>query len=227
MHATATRPTPAGQALELWPEGADEGRRAEALERYAAARQLAGELAEAARAWRGALAARPATSAESPTRSAGSGPCSMRGDREAAFAARRAAAEAFAAGRPTAEAAVERLAIANQRRLAARHGEAIELARAARADADRAGRSTCACARWASRAWRGPSTATTRAGLETVRSGLALALEHDLTAVAAELYQRLSVTLYDSADYRRAEEALDAAASSAAPAPTPRRRSPA
>ena len=48
-------------------------------------------------------------------------------------------------------------------------------------------------------------------GLETVRGGLALALEHDLTAVAAELYQRLSVTLYDSADYRRAEEALDTA----------------
>ena len=44
-----------------------------------------------------------------------------------------------------------------------------------------------------------------------MRNGLALALEHDLTAVAAELYQRLSVTLYDSADYRRAEEALDTA----------------
>ena len=44
-----------------------------------------------------------------------------------------------------------------------------------------------------------------------MRGGLALALEHDLTAVAAELYQRLSVTLYDSADYRRAEEALDTA----------------
>ena len=43
-------------------------------------------------------------------------------------------------------------------------------------------------------------------GLETVRGGLALALEHDLTAVAAELYQRLSVTLYESADYRSAEE---------------------
>ena len=44
-----------------------------------------------------------------------------------------------------------------------------------------------------------------------MRGGLALALEHDLTAVAAELYQRLSVALYDAADYRRAEEALDTA----------------
>jgi DNA-binding NarL/FixJ family response regulator len=44
-----------------------------------------------------------------------------------------------------------------------------------------------------------------------VRTGLALALEHDLTPVAAELYQRLSVVLYDSADYRRAKETLDSA----------------
>ena len=49
------------------------------------------------------------------------------------------------------------------------------------------------------------------AGLEIVRGGLALALEHDLTAVAAELYQRLSVTLYEAADWRNAEAALDTA----------------
>jgi DNA-binding CsgD family transcriptional regulator/tetratricopeptide (TPR) repeat protein len=44
-----------------------------------------------------------------------------------------------------------------------------------------------------------------------VRGGLALALEHDLTAVAADLYQRLSLVLYDAADYRRAQETLDTA----------------
>jgi len=36
-------------------------------------------------------------------------------------------------------------------------------------------------------------------------------LERDLTPVAAELYQRLSLVLYDAADYRQAEEALDTA----------------
>ena len=50
------------------------------------------------------------------------------------------------------------------------------------------------------------------AGLETVRAGLALALEHDFSAVAAELYQRLGKVLDDSADDRRAEEALGARA---------------
>ena len=62
------------------------------------------------------------------------------------------------------------------------------------------------------------------AGLETVRGGLALALEHDLTAVAAELYQRLSVTLYDSADYRRAEAALDTALELCRTSPDPGHR---
>ena len=50
-----------------------------------------------------------------------------------------------------------------------------------------------------------------RGGPRDRPQGLALALEHDFTAVAAELYQRLGMVLYDSADYRRAEEALDAA----------------
>jgi DNA-binding NarL/FixJ family response regulator len=49
------------------------------------------------------------------------------------------------------------------------------------------------------------------AGLETVRSALAVALDHGMTVVAAELYQRLSVVLYDGADLRRAEEALETA----------------
>ena len=44
-----------------------------------------------------------------------------------------------------------------------------------------------------------------------MQAGLALALEHGLTPVAAELYQRLSVVLYDAADYGRAEEVLETA----------------
>ena len=108
-----------------------------------AARELAGELAEAARAWRelAASATRAATSSRWRGRSGGSRRCyELKGDREGAFAARALAAEAYAANGRPAEAAVEQLAMANQRRLAARHGEAIELARAARAEAEPAGR---------------------------------------------------------------------------------------
>ena len=202
------------QALELWPDAGDEDRRAGALDRYARCSQRSGELAEAARAWRELVAVRAAAGDEHGVADAQRGLAAvheLRGEREAAAAARGAAAAAYAAtGRP-AEAAVERLAIANQRRLAARHADAIELARTARADAEAAGRLDL---RLRAIGLEGLATAKHgdyAAGLETVRGGLALALEHDLTAVAAELYQRLSVTLYDSADYRRAEAALDTA----------------
>ena len=135
----------------------------------------------------------------------------LRGEREAAFAARRSAAEAYASDGCTAEAAVEHLAMANQRRLAAAHGQAIELARTAREEADAAGRVDLRIRALGLEGLALAKHGDYEGGLQTVRGGLALALEHDLTAVAAELYQRLSVTLYESADYRRAEEALDTA----------------
>jgi DNA-binding CsgD family transcriptional regulator len=129
----------------------------------------------------------------------------------AALAARRAAAEAYAgAGRP-AEAAVERLAMGNYMRASASYTEAIELAREAGADADRAQsvdlRARALGLEGVCLAKRGDF----EEGLATVRSGLALTLEHDLTAAAAELYQRLSLVLYDGADYRRAQATLDSA----------------
>jgi DNA-binding NarL/FixJ family response regulator len=101
--------------------------------------------------------------------------------------------------------------MANYLRFAARHSEAIALARAAVKDAERAERldlrARALGLEGVSKAKRGEYDK----GLKTVRTGLALALEHDLTPVAAELYQRLSVVLYDSADYRRAKETLDSA----------------
>ena len=69
--------------------------------------------------------------------------------------------------------------------------------------------STCACAHWGSRVWRRPRAGTTSAVVATVRGGLAQALEHDLTEVSADLYQRLSMVLYDGGDYREANEMLD------------------
>jgi DNA-binding NarL/FixJ family response regulator len=202
------------QALELWPDGGDEERRAHVLERYARCCQPAGELAESARAWRELIALRGAAGDELAVAVGQRGLAAvheLKGDREAAVAARRAAADAYAATDRPAEAAVERLAIANQRRLAARHGEAIELARTARADAEAAGRLDLRIRALGLEGVARAKHGEYREGLELVRGGLAVALEHDLTAVAAELYQRLSVTLYDSADYRRAEEALGTA----------------
>jgi DNA-binding CsgD family transcriptional regulator/tetratricopeptide (TPR) repeat protein len=202
------------QALELWPGDEEPEVRIEVLERYARCAELAGELPEAVKAWRELSAVRSARGerlayADAQRRLAAA--YELKGEREAAFAARRVAVDAYAAGDRPAEAAVERLAMANHRRVGAGYGEAIELAVAAAEAAGRAGRHDLRARalglEGVSRAKRGDF----EAGLETVRSGLALALAHDFTAVAAELYQRLGLVLYDSADYRRAEEALDTA----------------
>jgi DNA-binding CsgD family transcriptional regulator len=198
------------QALELWPAGDDDARRAEELEAHAHSAELAGELAEAVAAWRELGAARAGEALAAAQRSLAA-VHELLGDRDAATAARRIAAEAFAgAGRP-AEAAIERLAIGDTLRLASQHAAAIEFARTA-------GREAAAAERLDLRAralgLEGLSTALggdPGAGLEIVQAGLALALEHDLSAAAAELYQRLSIVLYDAADYRRAQETLDTA----------------
>jgi DNA-binding CsgD family transcriptional regulator len=198
------------QALELWPAGDDADRRAWALEAHARSAELAGELGEAAAAWRELCDSRSGEPLAAGRRSLAA-VHELLGDREAAATARRAAAEAYAgAGRP-AEAAIERLALGDYLRNASQHTAAIELARAA-------GREAAAAERLDLRAralgLEGLSTALggdPPRGLETVQSGLALALEHGLIPVAAELYQRLSMVRYDSADYRRAQETLDTA----------------
>jgi DNA-binding CsgD family transcriptional regulator len=211
-HRDATR---AGrQALELWPGDEDAGARTEALERYARSAELAGELAEAVRAWRELSELRRASGderqfAEAERRLAAV--YELKGEREPAFAARRVAVEALAAAGLPAEAAIERLAMANHRRVGGKYSETIELARRAAEEATAAGRTDLRA-----RALGLEGAALSKRGefgdgLELVRTGLAVALEHDLTAAAAELYQRLGMVLYDSADYRRAEEALDAA----------------
>jgi DNA-binding CsgD family transcriptional regulator len=212
MHAYRDAAEAGRQALEHWPESGGDDRRAEALERYARCSQLAGELADAARAWRELAAQRSGDQrALADAQRELAAVHDLKGDREAASGARRVAAEAYAASGCPAEAAVEHLAMANQRRLAALHAEAIELAGTAREEAESAGRVDLRIRALGLEGLARAKHGDYERGLETVRGGLAQALEHDLTGVAAELYQRLSVTLYESADYRRAEQALDTA----------------
>jgi DNA-binding CsgD family transcriptional regulator len=202
------------QALELWPGGEETGVRVDVLERYARCAELAGEPAEAVKAWRELSALRSAAGdglAFAGAQRRLAAVQQLKGDPEAAFAARRVAVEAFLAADRPADAAVERLAMANHRRHGAKFADAVELARAAGEDASRAGREDLRARALGLEGVALAKGGDWAAGLETVRSGLALALATDLTVVAAELYQRLSLVLYGAADYRRAEEALDAA----------------
>ncbi len=210
VHAFRDAAEAGRQALDLWPEDVDDALRLQSLERYARCAELSGQLAEATRAWR-ELASVLVGIDQALSQRRLAAVLELRGDREAAFAARRRAAETLALHGAPAEASIEHLAMANQRRIAAQHTEAIALARCSREEADRAGRLDLRLRALGLEGMARAKHGEYDAGLETVRGALAVALEHDLTAVAADLYQRLSVTLYDSADLPRAEQALDTA----------------
>jgi DNA-binding CsgD family transcriptional regulator len=204
----------ARQALELWAEGEDEELRLETLERYGRCSELGGELTEAVKAWRELGRDRDARGdlpgyARAQRRLAAVQ--ELAGERDSAFASRRLAAEAFAAAGLAAEAALERLAMADHHRRSARYEEAIELTALAAEDAGAANRTDLRARVLGLRGVAQAKGGQFEQGLESVQAGLALALEEDLTPVAAELYQRLSLVLYQGADYRRAEEALDTA----------------
>lgn len=204
----------AREGLELWPEDEDAELRLETLARYGRSAELVGELGEAGKAWRELAAAHErhddrAGYAEAQRRLAAI--YELGGERDKAFAARRLAAESFAAAERPAEAALEHLAMADHHRRGARYGEAIELAKLAAEEAREAERVDIGARILGLQGVVEAKGGDFDQGLGSVRSGLALALEHDLTPVAAELYQRLSLVLYDGADYRQAEEALDTA----------------
>ncbi len=214
LHAYRDAARAARQALELWPDGDDPDLRLLTLESYANSAELSGEVTEAARAWREICAVRSDRGgggdlAEAQRRLAAV--CDLTGDREAALAARAAAAEAYAAADRPADAAVEHLAMANYHRGSASYSAAIKLTRAAAREAQLAGRVDLRARALGLEGVAKAKRGDWAAGLKAVREGLALAIDHDLTPVAAELYQRLSLVLYDSADYRRAQEVLDSA----------------
>jgi DNA-binding NarL/FixJ family response regulator len=215
VHAYADAAHYGRQALELWPDGDDdEPARIEALERYASCTELAGDLLEAVRAWRELCDIHGSRGeglllAQAQRRLAAA--YDLKGERESAFSARRVAAEAFAENGLPGEASLEHLSMANHLRLTAKHTVAEEFARAAGAEAERAGRVDL---RLRARGLEGLARAKGgdyEPGLAMVREALAVALEHELTRESAELYQRLSVVLYERADYQEAAQALTTA----------------
>jgi len=126
------------------------------------------------------------------------------GQWSSARAARDKAATAFAAtGRP-AEAAVDRLAMANQLRVAASYSAALEILLAAAADATASGRTDLALRAEGLRGNVLARLGRAADGVSAVRAALDGALLAELPDVAAELQQRLADSLEHSGDYQRA-----------------------
>jgi DNA-binding CsgD family transcriptional regulator len=202
------------QALDIWPEGERGGEWLLAVERYAVHAQLAGELSEAARAQREVVAARRAAGAGRALADAErriAAIYALQGDRGRALAARRVAADAYAANALPAEAAAERLVIAGYLQSAGSHAEAEATARLAGEEAIRAERVDLRARAMGLQGVTRVKSGAFEEGVEIIRAGLSLALEHELTAEAAEVYQRLGTAHEIAGDYRGARDALGAA----------------
>lgn len=202
------------RALDLWPEGERGARRIAALEDHARHAELAGDLSEALRAQREVVAARRAEGtgralADAERRMASI--YALLGDRERALRAREVAAEAFAANGLPGEAAAERLVIANYHQAAGRHGDAHDTAAQARAEALRAGRPDLQARAMGLEGVARVKGGAFDDGIVRIRAGLSLALEHELTLEAAEIYQRLGSAHEIAGDYGEARDALGTA----------------
>ncbi len=185
-----------------------------ALERHARFAELSGELAEAARAQREVATAR---------RSEGAGRAladaerhlaaiyELQGDRGRALTARCVAADAYAANGVPGEAAAERLRVAGFLQSAGRHADAVEQTRLAGEEAARAERADLRARVLGLQGVARVRGGEFDAGMETIRAGLSLALEHELTLETAELYQRLSTAQETAGNYGGAREALTTA----------------
>jgi len=145
------------KAFEIWPEGERVEARVAALEQHGRCAELAGDLGEAAIAQRDVVTARRASGAGRALADAERRMASiyeLQGDRERALAARRVAAEAFAANDLAGEAAAERLVIAGYLQSAGVHDEAGAVAAVARDEARRAARADLQARAMGSRASR-------------------------------------------------------------------------
>ncbi len=209
MHAYRDGADAAQRALDLWPDGADEALRLDALDRLGQCAQLCGMLPEAARAWREVADGRrhsgdlrACAAAERKLANV----AELQGHWARALAAREAAAQAFAASGQPAEAAAERLSAAAHLRSAARFRAALDVLATAASAAGQAERPDLHARILALEGNIHARMGQVAYGLALVQSALSLALDHNQAGAAAEIYQRLADALEHAGDYTRAKE---------------------
>jgi DNA-binding NarL/FixJ family response regulator len=184
------------------------------LERLAGCAELAGDLAEAGTIWREVADGRRREGDPFPLGTAQrrlAAVLELQGRWQEALASREQAAGAFTAAGLEAEAAAERLASAAHLRSAGSFRAALSLLETAGRQARAAGRVDLQARILGQEGNVRARMGEGQDGIELVRAGLAMALEHGLTGPAAEIYQRLADSLEHTGDYPAAKEAYDEA----------------
>ncbi|NIR48851.1 hypothetical protein GWO43_10465, partial [candidate division KSB1 bacterium] len=209
LHAYRDAAKAAQRALDIWPEGEEEEQRLSALEQFAHCAQVSGQLSEAVRALREVLESSRIREDHSRHGEAGRTLATIHGLQgawEQSLAARKEAAEAFEQANLSGEAAGEWLAVA-ARYTGLYHLEtAIEYC-------DRTIELANNVERWDIKAralaLKGNVLSiqgNSEAGIETAHEGLSLALKHNSTDAAAEVYRRLGSTLEYASEFTASRE---------------------
>lgn len=208
IHAYRDAADAVQRALEIWPDGAEDARRLDVLDRLGQCAQIAGLLPEAARAWREVAAGRRQAGdlhAYALTERKLAQITELQGHWEQALTAREAAAQAFVGVGLLVEAAGERLAAAAHLRSAGHYRAALDLLGIATTEAAQAERPDLHARILALEGNVRARMGQTRDGLTLVQSGLVLALDHNQPGVVAEIYQRLADSLEHIGDYASAK----------------------
>jgi DNA-binding NarL/FixJ family response regulator len=202
------------RALELWPEGEDERSRLDSLERLARCAELAGDLGAAATVWREVADGRQRDGDLLPLGDAQrrlAAVLELQGRWQEALASRERAATAFTAADAPADAAAERLTAAAHLRSAGSFRAALSLLHTAAQQARAAQRVDLQARILGHEGNARARMGQGQRGVEMVRAGLAMALEHGLAGPAAEIYQRLADALEHAGDYAGASATYDEA----------------
>lgn len=214
-HAYRDAADSARRALAIWPADVDPDARLGLLERLAECVEMSGDQVEAAGTWSEAAAVHRAAgrterAAQAHRRAANA--ADLAGDAGRAHAERLSAAEAFAESGAPAEAAVERLTVAQRLKSAGQLSASLEHAVSATASAEAAQRNDLLALalsfEGAVRAGMGDADR----GVELARKGVELAFAERLDEVAGEVYYEFAASLEYAADYAGAVSAYESAA---------------
>jgi len=214
LHAYRDAARAAYRALEIWPEGEEEERRLEALERLAHCAQVSGQLSDAARVLR-ELVASPKVVEDHRRHGEAQRSLaivySLQGAWEQALTARKTSAESFEKAGLPGEAAAEWLAAAERYDFLLQLTTALEMAQ-------RADRLAREAERWdvLARALGLEGDLLSmqgkpQEGREIAQAGLSLAPKYHLREVAFEVYWRLARILDYASDFSSARDAYSTA----------------
>lgn len=200
----------AHRALEIWPDGEDEETRLAALERLAHCAQVSGQLADAVRALREVIE-HPITKGDQRRLAEAQRSLAtiygLQGAWEQSLNARTASAEAFEKAGAKSEAAIELLAAARRNYGMLNQAKALELSEKAAALADGIERWDIKARALALKGDMLSSLGRSDDGIATVQAGLSLALQHNLTDAASEVYRRLGSALEYASQFTASRDA--------------------